>query len=348
MIKVDHKYIGKDAPCFIAAEIGINHNGDLDLAKQTIDAAKYAGVDAVKFQYFHTEDFLLDKELTHEYESQGEVISEAQYEMFKRCELNLQQLTQIKSHCDTLGILFFCTPTNIQGVHDLQELQSPLLKNGSDFLGHLDLIAEMAKTNIPTILSLGMATLDEIHDAVNTFEQAGGKDLILLHCVSVYPCPAEALNLSRIRTLIQTFKHHPIGFSDHSKGTQASVGAVALGACFLEKHFTLDKNLSGPDHSFSADPEEMKQLVDDIRSIESSLGSSEIAPAHQEEYARNHYRLSCVAGKDLLAGHILHKEDIAFARPAKGLPPKSINLLIDKALTQEVKKNQPLTLNLIK
>ena len=338
--------IGQNHPCFIAAEIGINHNADMELAKKMILAAKDAGVDAVKFQNYHTEDFILDKNLTYTYTSQGQTISETQYEMFKRYELNAEQLSTLKDYCDELGLVFFSTPTSIKGVEDLQKINTPLLKNGSDFLVNLELIAEMAKTKIPTIISTGMATLAEIDDAVQAFERAGGKELIILHCISAYPTPAEEVNLRKIPALMQAFQY-PIGFSDHTEDIVAALGAVALGACFVEKHFTLDKNLEGPDHHFSANPQEMKDLVAAIRFLEKSFGSSKIVPTTKEQEGRLNFRLSCVAKTDLAQGHILRKEDIAFSRPATGLAPKFIDLLLGKTLKNDLKIGQLLDLEQI-
>lgn len=343
IIKVQNKTIGTNSPVFIVAEIGINHNGDMLLAKQMMLAAKNAGADAVKFQNYYTEDFILDKELTYEYISQGKQIVETQYEMFKRYELSLEQLQDLKTYADEIEIIFFSTPTSLRGIQDLQTVNVPLLKNGSDFLVNLELIEQMAQTKLPTVISTGMATLSEIDEAVRTFEAAGGKELIILHCISSYPTPASEVNLLKIKSLQYAF-NYPVGFSDHTEGVVAAIGAVALGACFIEKHFTLDKNLPGPDHRFSSDPAEMKALVDAVRFMELSLGSSKLIPTAKEEKGRKDFRLSCVANKDLPEGHILTREDITFSRPATGLPPKDINLLIGRKTITSIKKNQQIRL----
>ncbi len=242
-IHIQDKIIGKNAPCFIAAEVGINHNGDMELAKQMIKAAKQAGADGVKFQNYYTEDFILDKNLTYEYVSEGKTVVETQYEMFKRYELSAAQLKELKKYCDEIGIVFFSTPTSQRGIKDLQEIDTLLFKNGSDFLVNLELIEQFAETKTPLVISTGMATLAEIDDAVRTFEKAGGNELVILHCVSAYPAPAADVNLRKIPALEAAFDY-PIGFSDHTDGIVATLGAVALGACFIEKHFTTDKNLA--------------------------------------------------------------------------------------------------------
>jgi N-acetylneuraminate synthase/N,N'-diacetyllegionaminate synthase len=338
-IKVEKHIIGAGQPVFVAAEIGINHNGDMQLAKDMILAAKEAGADAVKFQNYYTEDFILDKELSYEYVSENKTVLETQYEMFKRYELSLEQLRELKNYADQIGIVFFSTPTSLRGLKDLQSIGVPLLKNGSDFLVNLELIAQMAQTGLPTVISTGMATLSEIDEAVRTFEMAGGKDLIILHCISAYPTPASEVNLLKIKSLQSSFDY-PIGFSDHTEGIVAAVGAVVLGACFIEKHFTLDKKLPGPDHHFSSDPVEMKALVEAIRFAEASLGTSKLTPTEKEAQGRVEFRLSCVASRDLEQGHVLKREDISFSRPATGLPPKNLSFLLGKQLKHSIERGK--------
>jgi N,N'-diacetyllegionaminate synthase len=334
-VTVAGRHIGQGQPCFVAAEVGINHNGDLELAHRSIDAAADAGADAVKFQNYRTEDFLSDGALSYEYTSQGRTVSESQYAMFKRCELSPDALQQLRGHCARRGIIFFSTPTSLQGLKELLGLGVPLLKNGSDYLVHLPLIRAMAHTGLPTILSTGMATYSEIHDAVSTFRQAGGKDLILLHCTSAYPTPSEDVHLRKIPALAADFQC-PTGFSDHSQGIWAAVGAVALGACVVEKHFTLDKNLPGPDHQFSSDPKEFRALVQAIRTVERCMGKADLEPAISEEPGRRDFRLSCVAARELRAGHRLAVDDIAFRRPGCGFLPKQAGRLLDGVLSRDI------------
>jgi N-acetylneuraminate synthase/N,N'-diacetyllegionaminate synthase len=338
-IQAGKKKIGIGEPCFIAAEIGINHNGDMALAKRMIDAAVDAGADAVKFQNYKTEDFLSDRSLKYTYQSQGQTVSESQFDMFKRCELSAAQLTELRLHCEAHGVVFFSTPTGKDGIDDLVHAGAPLLKNGSDYLTHLPLIQDMARSGLPTILSTGMATLDEIDDAVQAFEAAGGKELLLLHCTSSYPTPADQVNLRKIPTLLANFGHL-VGFSDHSWGNMAALGAVVLGACFVEKHFTLSKDLPGPDHAFSSDPEEFARLVKDIRSMEQNLGVSEIGPTQSETVNRLDFRLSCVAARDLPADHVLRAEDVAFRRPGTGLPPKEAGQFIGRRTQTPMARGQ--------
>lgn len=317
--------------CFIAAEIGINHNGDMELAKEMILVAKNAGANGIKFQNYKTEDFISNKNIEYEYLSQGFLIKEKQFEMFKRYELSFSQLKELKEYSDSIGILFFSTPTGSQGIQDLLDLNVSLLKNGSDFLQNLPFIKLIAESGLPSILSTGMASLADIDEAVRTYENAGGKELILLHCVSQYPAPLEDVHLNKITSLKHAFGY-PVGFSDHTEGVEASIGAVALGACFIEKHFTLSHDLPGPDHRFSSTPDEFSALVNSIRSIELALGNSKLTPTKTEKVNAESFQLSCVAKNNLAKGSAVDINDISFSRPGDGIPPKFMNFISGKTL----------------
>lgn len=335
VVRIGKRLIGEGQPCFLAAEVGINHNGEMSLAHRSIDSAADAGADAVKFQNYRTEDFISDRSLTYEYVSQGKTVVESQFDMFKRCELAPGHLLELREHCDQRGVIFFSTPTSEEGIRELIEVGAPLLKNGSDCLVHLPLIRAMAHAGLPTVISTGMATFDDVKDAVEAFRSAGGNDLILLHCTSSYPTPPEDVHLRKIAALAAAFDC-PVGLSDHTDGTVAAIGAVVLGACMIEKHFTLDKNLPGPDHRFSADPAEFRMLVQSVRTVEESLGTSEIEPAASEQLGRRDFRLSCVAARELSAGHRLTASDVAFRRPGTGFPPKAVDGLIMRKLVGNV------------
>jgi N,N'-diacetyllegionaminate synthase len=329
------RLIGPRAPCFIAVEVGLNHNGDTSLAHRMIDAAADAGVDGVKFQTYHTEDFISDRSLTYEYVSAAETVVESQYEMFKRYELPDSAWVELCDHCRDRGVVFFSTPTGFETLERLVRLGVPLLKNGSDYLVHLPLIRAMARTGIPTVLSTGMATLSEIEDAVSVFRKADGRDLVLLHCTSSYPTPPEDVHLRKIPSLEARFDC-PVGFSDHTDGIVAAIGAVAVGGCFLEKHFTLDKRLPGPDHRFSADPRELRELVGAIRTLERALGTAEIGPVESDLVGRRDYRLSCVAARELANGTVLSERDVAFHRPGSGIPPGRLEEIVGRRVRVDV------------
>ncbi|MBV9573582.1 MAG: N-acetylneuraminate synthase family protein, partial [Acidobacteriales bacterium] len=275
------------------------------------------------------------RSLSYEYVSQGRKVVESQHEMFKRCELPSDSLRALREHCDQRDVIFFSTPSSTGSLKELMAANAPMLKNGSDYLTHLPLIEEMARTGLPTVISTGMATRAEINDAVQAFRSAGGRNLILLHCTSSYPTAPADLNLRKIAALREEFEC-PTGLSDHSEGTVAAMAAVALGACMIEKHFTLDKTLPGPDHHFSADPEEFRKMAQGVRMVETMLGTAELGPASSEQSGRQEFRLSCVADRQLPIGHRLTESDIAFRRPGIGFPPKDAGKLIARHLARSI------------
>ena len=338
-IQIGNHRIGTGHPCFIAAEIGINHNGSLDLAFEMISAAATAGADGVKFQNYRTEDFLIDRSLTHEYVSQGKKVVESQFDMFKRYEITEEWLPSLKKCCDENDVIFFSTPTSRRGIHDLLEVGSPLFKNGSDYLGNLPLISDFARSGIPTVLSTGMAEEVEIDAAVEAYRSAGGTELVLLHCTSSYPTPLEAANISRMNALKDRYQCL-VGFSDHTEGHMASGLAVAMGAVFVEKHFTTDRNLPGPDHMFSSTPSDFRKLVENIRLIEMITGDSSIVSADCEQPSRYKFRLSCRASRPLPTGTVLARSDIAISRPGDGFEPSYLENLVGSTLNKPLEQGQ--------
>jgi N-acetylneuraminate synthase/N,N'-diacetyllegionaminate synthase len=321
----------------LIAEIGINHNGDMDLAEAMIHAAKDAGADAVKFQNYVADEFLSDHTLTYTYRSQGKEVTESQLAMFKRYELTDADLLRLKQCCDRAGVIFFSTPMGKAGVDALMRIGTAYFKNGSDCLGHLPLIRHMARTGVPTILSTGMANEAEIAEAVAAFRGAGGRDLVLLACTSAYPTPSDSVHLRRIPELAKKF-NCAAGFSDHTAGWEAAVASVCVGACMIEKHFTTDRYLPGPDHWFSSDPAEFKELTRRVREVEAMLGRPELQPTKIESHARNEYRVTCTAARDLPEGHVVAENDIGFHRPAAGLPPSQLEALLGKKLLRSLKR----------
>ncbi len=290
MIKIHDREVGAGLPAYIVAEIGINHNGDTALARQMIDAAKMSGCDAVKFQYYDIADFMSTRCEFITVGRPGEEYSIRQETLFKECQLDKAKLTWLKKHCDRVGIHMHATPTSAQGIKDLVELETGVLKNGSDFIQNLDLIKEMSETGLPTVLSTGMSTLKEIDAAVDAFSPGAysidrierKERLVLLHCTSAYPCPDEQANIARVKGL--HFRHACLtGLSDHTEGLPAAVLSVAYDAVWIEKHFTTDKNLEGPDQWFSADPAEMYTLVNAVRRAEKMKGDSVIGKFTTDE-----------------------------------------------------------------
>jgi N-acetylneuraminate synthase/N,N'-diacetyllegionaminate synthase len=335
VIEVGGHKVGRGQRCFVVAEIGINHNGDLTMAKAAIDAAVEAGADALKFQSYKAEEIVVDRSLTYEYLSRGQRVVESQYDMFKRCELPRGAFRDLKERCERRGVLFVCTPSSTEGVDELVKIGTPFLKSASDSLGNLPLVRAMARSGVPAVLSTGMSTLEDIGSAVTAFREAGGRDLVVLHCTSSYPTPPADVHLRKIPALAAVLGC-PIGLSDHTQGTVAAVGAVVLGACFLEKHFTLDKELPGPDHWFSADPAELRALVQAVRTVEANLGSSVIGPAESEAGARSAYRLSCVSARPIRPGARLTAADVIFRRPGTGLPPAVLDLIVGRIAAVDI------------
>lgn len=340
VIQIGKRLVGDGQPCFLVAEVGINHNGDIGLAKQMIDVATECGVDAVKFQTFKADEFVGSTGESYTYRSQGKEVTESMYEMFKRYEFSREEWEIILAYCKDRDITFFSTPQNPSDLDFILSLvKLPAIKVGSDDLTNLPLLRYYAAKGLPMIVSAGMATLGEIEDAVNTIRGAGNEDLIILHCVSSYPADADEVNLKRIKTIEQAF-HVIVGFSDHTIGSVAAVGAVALGAKVVEKHFTLAKDLPGPDHWFSANPEELRKLVDDVRFVEKALGSSVITPTQKEWGMRNIARRSIVAKRDIDKGDIISEDMLTLKRPGIGLPPKFIEHVLGKEARVFIKKDE--------
>ena len=340
-IGIGDRVIGDGHPAFVVAEIGINHNGDMGLAVATIEAAAAAGADAVKFQNYVTEDFIQDRALKYSYEQGGEIVTESQCNMFKRCELSVDQLSLLSASCQREGIIFHSTPTSEFGVAALEDVGVPFYKNGSDFLGHLPLIRTMAATGKPVVLATGMAMEEDIALALEACGE--NRNVVVLQCTSLYPTPLEHVNLRRMISIRDTFGCL-VGFSDHTRDAMAATGAVALGGCWVEKHFTLDRTLPGPDHAMSSDPAHFRLFVDAVRDMEKCLGDVSLDCSTAEAHARVNYRLSCVAARSLAAGHVLREGDWLYGRPGTGVPPAKADTLIGRCLRVDLSKGDVISL----
>lgn len=326
MIKIGNNKIGDGKPVFIVAEAGINHNGDVETAKKMIKEASKCGVDAIKFQTF-TPDELFSKRLDPEL-----------FEMSKNWLLDAKEHMELKKYSDKIGILFFSTPCGNKSVHLLRKLKIKAVKIASGDLNNFKLISEVQKTNVPIILSTGMSTITEITSSVN-FIKKNHSDLILLHCNSSYPTPPNDANLSTIPFLKQTFDI-PVGYSDHTIRNEACLAAVSLGANILEKHFTLDKKMEGPDQKLSSNPTEFSKLVNQVRFIEKCLGSPRTEITKSETKFRKLMRKSIGAAKDIKKNSILRNEDLTFFRPGTGISPNLITQLVGKRILRKVKKGE--------
>ena len=326
---------------FIIAEVGINHNGDIKIAKEMIDEAKNAGVDCVKFQTFKAEEFVSDATQTYTYKSQGKEVTESMLEMFKRYEFSKNEWQEIINYCKDKDILFSSTAQNNSDLDFLLSLRDlPFIKVGSDDLTNLELLKYYASKEIPMIISAGMAYEDEIKDAVESIREMKNEDITVLHCVSSYPTKADEVNLKKIPNIRDKF-NVKVGFSDHTIGSVSAIGAVCFGAKVIEKHFTLDNEMAGPDHWFSINPDELKRYVEDIRYIEKTLGSSELKPTQKELEMRKIARRSVVANEDLKTGDIITKQNTSLKRvdERNSLAPKELELILDKKLIKDIKKN---------
>lgn len=320
-IRVANRWIGKGEPVFIIAEAGVNHNGDISLAKQLVEVAAKAGADAVKFQTFKAENVVTRTASKAEYQREVTDITHSQLEMLKRLELSEQGFAELKDYCDQRDILFMSTPHDQESVDFLDQLGVSLFKIGSGDITNIPHLQHIARKGKPVILSTGVSTLGEVEEAVETILAAGNEKLILLHCVSSYPASAEDCNLRAMQTLENAFKL-PVGFSDHTLGIEVSLAAVALGACVIEKHFTLDRTLPGPDHQASLEPAELNQLIQGIRTVEKALGNGLKRPSPEELRNRAVIRKSLVAACHIPAGTIIRDYMIKIKRPGTGLAPK--------------------------
>lgn len=336
--------IGPGEPAYCIAEVGINHNGDLSLAKRMIEVAKDIGADAVKFQTFHAEEFCGNPGQMFTYKSQGRTVTEPMLEMFRRYEFTNTEWREIKRHSDNIGITFFSTPQNYSDLELLQEIGVPAIKVGSDDFINVPLLRSYAKSGLPLILSCGMSDLAEVYRSLDCVGAFDGYPAALLLCTSQYPTPPEDVNLRKLQTLRASFPGIPIGFSDHTLGPLASSLAAALGACIFERHFTIDQGLPGPDHWFSDEPNQLREWVTGIRQAQMMLGSPLVRPTPAELEMRVLARRSVVALRDIPSGEKLSSQNIGVRRPGGGLPPEMLPELIGLRAGRRIVLGSKLTL----
>lgn len=336
-IDIEGRKIGPGEPCFIIAEAGVNHNGSLKLAKNLVDAAKEAGADAVKFQTFKAENLLTREVGKAEYQKETTEQSESQFEMIKKLELSYEQFRELKKYCESKRILFLSTPFDFESADLVDEL-CPIFKISSTDTDNYPYLEYIAKKEKPIILSTGMSTEEEISQAVETIKNAGNKELVLLQCVSSYPTPIEEAS---VKAMLKLKKYvELIGYSDHTTGNFAAYAAVSLGANVIEKHFTLDQNMFGPDHKASIEPKELKEYIEGIREIEKSLGSGEKKLNAKEISIRKVVRKRIVAKIDIGKGQMIKREMIDIKRSKSGLEPKEIRNIIGKKAKKDIKKEE--------
>lgn len=346
LVSIVGRKIGLGQPCFIIAEAGVNHNGDLTLAKRLIDAAVEAKADAVKFQTFKAERLASATAPKAAYQLRTTDHGESQLEMLRRLELSEAAHRHLMAYCQTRGILFLSAPFEEGSADLLERLGVPAFKIPSGELTNLPLLAHVARKGKPMIVSTGMATLEEVEAAVQRIRSSGNPPLILLHCVSDYPAnPAEA-NLRAMRTMAEAF-NVPVGYSDHTPGLDVALAAVALGACVIEKHFTLDSTLPGPDHRASLEPKELAVLVRGIRLVEAALGDGRKIPARSETATAAVARKSVVAARTIPRGTRLTEACLCLKRPGTGLPPSALPSVLGRTATREIPAETVLTWDMV-
>lgn len=324
---------------FIIGEAGVNHNGDINLAKKLIDIAIEAKVDAVKFQTFKTEKIVGKFAKKADYQNENTNTNENQYEMVKKLELSFYEFKELKKYCDKRNIIFISTPDDTDSVDLLSEMNVPYIKIGSTEVTNLEYLKYIAKKNIPIILSTGMSTLGEVEKAINAIYSTGNKDIKLLHATTDYPTKEDDVNLNAMLTLKGAFKVD-VGYSDHTLGNEAAVAAVAMGAKVIEKHFTIDKNMEGPDHKASMEPEELKEFVKAIRKTEKLLGNGIKEPTERERSTMKDIRRSIVAGKELKKGTVLTRNILEFKRPGTGLKPEFVELIVGRKINRNIQEDE--------
>ena len=346
-IKIGNRWIGEGEHCFIIAEIGSNHDGKLEQAKKLIDIAKEAGADAVKFQVFKAEKLYSKKTPAMTYLKKDKLLKnkETVWDLIKRIEMPRRWIKILAEYCQKKKIIFLATPFDLKAVDELEKFV-PAYKIGSFEITHLPLLEYVAKKKKTIILSTGMADLSDIELALETIYKQKNKDIILLHCAIDYPSKYENLNLRAMQTMQQAFQL-PVGFSDHTSDITADIVAVALGASVIEKHFTISRKLKGPDHPFALEPDELKNMVEQIRNTEKSLGSpiKKHTPAEEEMYRLG--RRSLVAACKIPKGTRITRKMIEVKRPGYGIHPKMIDAVVGRIARIDIEEDDILTWEMV-
>ena len=345
-ISIGPRQVGTSLPCLVIAEAGVNHNGDRELALRLIDAAAGAGADAVKFQTFNARKLATRDARTCEYQRNGADRQPSQLELLAQLELSHDDHRMLLEYCHQRNILFLSTPFDDESLELLYDLDIAAYKVPSGEITNLDFLRRIAAKRKPLLLSTGMSSLGEVEQAVEAIESAGNDEAILLHCVSNYPAAFADVNLRAMSTLGHAFDV-AVGYSDHTEGIAVSVAAVALGACVIEKHLTLDRQMPGPDHAASIEPDEFLALVAAIRDVEAALGSTRKRASSNEKETAAHVRKSLVAACDIAAGDRLNDDAIVAMRPGTGLPPSMRPHLLHRRAKRDIAAGTLLELEML-
>ena len=320
--------------CLIIAEAGVNHNGRLDLALQLCDEAKKCGADVVKFQTWKTENLITRSVAQADYQTKNTGKTESQFDMLKGLELSYDEFRTVKEHCDEIGVTFASTADETESLDFLINLGIPFIKVGSGDIGNVSFLKYIGTKGLPVILSTGMSTLADVDISINALKEGGAKDITVLHCTTNYPCPYEDVNLKAMLTLRDAF-HLPIGYSDHTIGRDVAVSAVALGATIIEKHFTLDCNMEGPDHAASTDPAGFADLVKGIRIAESCMGTGVKEPTRAETKIAQVVTKRIVAKRTIKAGEVFSDNNICIKRNDIGEKARDWDRVIGKQAARQ-------------
>jgi len=335
MIKIDQRQIGDAQPPYIVAELSANHGGDLQIAQDTMTAAHVAGADAIKLQTYTPDTMTIRSDQPDFQIKDGLWAGHSLYDLYQWAHTPFEWHQALFEHAHKLGITCFSTPFDETAVDLLESLGAPAYKIASFEATDLPLIRYVAKTGKPMIISTGMANLEEIQESVEVAQKAGCEQLILLHCISSYPAPIEQANLKTLVDLRQRTGVQ-VGLSDHTLGNVAAVAAVSLGACFIEKHFTLDRQGNSPDASFSIQPEEFKALANECRQAWSALGDAGYS-LKEAEKANLRFRRSLYFVRDLRKGDVISADDIRRIRPGYGLPPRDYDAVLGRTVSSDIK-----------
>ena len=332
--------VGAGHPPYIIAEVGSNHNGDMSLCRRLIDAAAESGAHAAKFQSWSEASLIAEEEYARntQYSDKKKHFGTLR-QMVRAYQFTADQHREAKKHCDARGISFCSTPFSVDEADLLETLDVPFFKIASMDIVHLPLLRHVARKQRPVVISTGMATLAEIEQAVDTVRAEGNSQIILLHCVSIYPPDYDMIHLRNLLTLEQAFEV-PAGFSDHTLGTAIPLAAIALGARIIEKHFTLDKEMEGWDHAISANPEEMKTIVEQGKNIFKALGSNQRRVSDAEMEKRKKFRRSLVVRRALRKGAVITEEDLAAKRPGTGISPDEMSYVLGRQLASDLEQDQ--------
>lgn len=323
----------------IIAEAGVNHNGSIDIAKRMIDVAAEAGVDYIKFQTFKAEKLVVEKAQQAEYQKKNTGKTESQLDMLKKLELTQDDFIELKEYCGEKKVGFISTPFDFESIDFLETLDMDLWKVPSGEVTNYPYLVKIAKTHRSVVMSTGMCDIDEIREAVKVLRDNGCGELTLLHCNTMYPTPFEDVNLKAMETLKREF-NVPVGYSDHTLGIEVPIAAVALGATVIEKHFTLDKNMEGPDHKASIDPVELKQMVSAVRNVEKALGDGDKHVTDSERANKTVARKSIVAATDIKAGEVFTEVNLTVKRPGTGISPMRWPEVLGRKADRDYKKDE--------